>query len=145
LPRGEAQVFNLHLTTPRPGLEAILDGRRGIDLAGLPALEKILQIRDEESQAISRWVDQHPGPKIVVGDFNMPAYSTVFRRDWGSLTNAFSAKGFGFGFTKLTETKGHEFGARIDHVLVSPPWKCVRAWVGPDIGSDHRPLVVDLR
>lgn len=145
LPEGELQLFNLHLVTPRPGLEAVLDSRRGIDFAGLPALAEILQIRDEESASISRWVLEHPGPKVVVGDFNTPADSVVFRRDWSGLTNAFSSAGWGLGFTKITETKGWVFGARIDHVLFSPPWSCVRAWVGPDIGSDHRPLVVDLR
>jgi endonuclease/exonuclease/phosphatase (EEP) superfamily protein YafD len=145
LPSGELQLFNLHLMTPRPGLEAVLDSHRGIDLAGLPALRGILRLRDQESEAISRWVLDHPGPKVVVGDFNTPADSVTFRRDWSSLTNAFSAAGLGFGFTKLTETQGWTFGARIDHVLYSTPWHCVRAWVGPDIGSDHRPLIVDLR
>lgn len=145
LPGGELQLFNLHLITPRPGLQAVLDSRRGIDLGGLPALRSILEVRDEESQSLSRWVLDHPGPKIVVGDFNTPADSLVFRRDWSGLTNAFPSAGFGFGFTKFTETQGWVYGARIDHVLFSPPWSCVRAWVGPDIGSDHRPLVVDLR
>ena len=145
LPDGELQLFNLHLITPRPGLEAVLDSRRGIDLAGLPALEEILRVRDEESQSLSHWVLEHPGSKVVVGDFNTPADSVVFRRDWSGLTNAFSAAGWGLGFTKFTENHGWIYGARIDHVLFSPPWQCVRAWVGPDIGSDHRPLVVDLR
>ncbi len=145
LPAGELQLFNLHLMTPRPGLEAVLDRRRGIVLEGMPALEAILRVRDEESQHISRWVLDHPGPKIVVGDFNMPADSVLFQRDWGSLTNAFTTAGLGFGFTKFTNTFGWQYGARIDHVLYSPPWHSVRAWVGPDIGSDHRPLIVDLR
>ncbi len=145
LPSGELQLFNLHLITPRPGLEAVLDSRRGIDLAGLPALEEILRVRDDESQSLSHWVLEHPGPKIVVGDFNTPDDSVVFRRDWSGLTNAFATAGWGLGFTKFTETHGWIYGARIDHVLFSPPWSCVRAWVGPDISSDHRPLVVDLR
>lgn len=145
LPEGELQLFNLHLVTPRPGLEAVLDSRKGIDLAGLPELHRILQVRDEESQSIGQWVQTHQGPKIVVGDFNMPVDSVLFRRDWGFLANAFSTTGFGFGFTKLTDTHGWVYGARIDHLLFSPPWRCLRAWVGPDIGSDHRPLVVDLR
>jgi len=34
---------------------------------------------------------------------------------------------------------------RIDHVLASPGTCVVNAEVGPEIGSDHRPLRVTLR
>jgi vancomycin resistance protein VanJ len=33
---------------------------------------------------------------------------------------------------------------RIDHVLASRGWHVRRAVVGPELGSDHRPLIVDL-
>ena len=144
LPSRDVQFFNLHLVTPRPGLEAVLDSKRGLDLSGIPQLDAILQVRTEESWLTSAWVANFPGPKIVAGDFNMPADSGIYRDTWSFLRNAFASTGFGFGFTKLTEQKGWTYGARIDHILYSPPWQCVRAWVGPDIGSDHLPMLADF-
>ena len=32
----------------------------------------------------------------------------------------------------------------LDHVLASPGWQLVEAHTGPDLGSDHRPMVVRL-
>ena len=82
---------------------------------------------------------------IVMGDFNMPVESTIYRRCWPRLADAFSTSGWGFGFTKTSEKRGWSYGARIDHVLFSPPWRCLRCWVGGEIGSDHLPLVAEFR
>jgi endonuclease/exonuclease/phosphatase (EEP) superfamily protein YafD len=143
-PRGEVQLFNLHLLTPRPGLEAVLDRKRGLDLSAIPQLDAVIRVRNDESWETSIWVASFPGPKIVVGDFNMPADSGIYRDTWSFLQNAFSSTGFGFGFTKITRQHGWEYGTRIDHILYSPPWRCLRVWVGPDIGSDHLPLLADF-
>ena len=75
----------------------------------------------------------------------MPAESTIFRRDWARLADAFATNGAGFGFTKLTTIRGFTYGTRIDHVLYSSDWRCVNAWVGRDIGSDHLPLVAEFQ
>jgi endonuclease/exonuclease/phosphatase (EEP) superfamily protein YafD len=144
LPGREVQFFNLHLLTPRPGLEAVLDSKRGLDLSAIPKLDAILRVRNDESWETSTWVAGFKGPKIVVGDFNMPADSGIYRDTWSFLQNAFSSTGFGFGFTKITRQHGWNYGTRIDHILYSPPWQCLRAWVGPDIGSDHLPLLADF-
>jgi len=32
----------------------------------------------------------------------------------------------------------------LDHVLASPGWQVVGSRIGPDLGSDHRPVVVRL-
>ena len=79
-------------------------------------------------------------PAIVLGDFNTPVESRIFRRHWGDMTDAFSHVGFGFGMTK---TNGW-IRARIDHVLTGSGWHVKRVTMGKDIGSDHRPMIVDL-
>jgi endonuclease/exonuclease/phosphatase (EEP) superfamily protein YafD len=33
---------------------------------------------------------------------------------------------------------------RIDHILAGPGWQAERCWVGPDVGSPHRPVIADL-
>jgi vancomycin resistance protein VanJ len=143
-PHGEVQLFNLHLLSPRRGLEAVLDRDKGLDVSETPNLEAMLRARAAESRLASDWIRGFEGPKIVVGDFNMPVESAIFRQDWSWLDNAFSTSGFGFGFTKITEKRGWRYGTRIDHVLYSPPWRSVRSWIGPDIGSDHLPLVAEF-
>jgi endonuclease/exonuclease/phosphatase (EEP) superfamily protein YafD len=136
------QVFNIHLQSPRQGLQALLD--QG-DEAGELEFGAILKSRDIESRQVSDFVESFLGPKIVVGDFNMPGESTIFRRDWTPrLSDAFAARGFGFGFTKISGELGFDFGARIDHVLYSEPWRCLRAWVGPSVSSDHLPLFAEF-
>jgi endonuclease/exonuclease/phosphatase (EEP) superfamily protein YafD len=143
-PDGPVQVFNLHLASPRDGLEAVLDRDKGLDTSQVPVLDAMLAERADETRLVSRWIAKFPGPKIVLGDFNTPVESTIYRRNWSWLDNAFSAAGLGFGFTKITEKEGWSYGARIDHVLYTPPWRSVRSWVDRDIGSDHLPLVAEF-
>jgi vancomycin resistance protein VanJ len=129
-------VTNVHLETPRKGLEGLLH-RSTFDVTRL-----ILntQLRDLESDLARRHVDAGGGPAIVLGDFNTPAESRIFQDHWGDLTDAFSTVGVGFGMTKYNGW----IRVRIDHVLTDRSLRPTRAVVGPDAGSDHLPLIVDL-
>lgn len=135
-PDGDVLLANVHLPTPRPGLESAI-ASRGWDLA---ELRRIIEVRAAASRAARHWIDERGGNRIVVGDFNMPVESRIYRRTWSDLRNAFNDAGLGWGTTKQTRW----FGTRIDHILYSTPWRCRRAWVGPAMGSDHRPLIADL-
>jgi endonuclease/exonuclease/phosphatase (EEP) superfamily protein YafD len=132
-PRGSIRVTNLHLETPRKGLEGLMAG-------DLRRLRSNTEIREIESRLARRWSDEGTGPSIVLGDFNTPVESRIFQRSWGDLRDAFSVAGTGLGMTKYNGW----IRARIDHVLVGPEWGVDRAATGPDMGSDHRPLIVDL-
>lgn len=136
LPAGDVQLVNLHLATVRDGLSAVMHGR----LRGVPALEENIAIRRAVSAMARAFVDAAPPPFLVAGDFNLPTDSAIYRRDWASFTNAFDAAGEGFGATKETRW----FGVRIDHILLGPGWACERAFVGPHLTGDHRPVVADL-
>jgi endonuclease/exonuclease/phosphatase (EEP) superfamily protein YafD len=81
---------------------------------------------------------------IVLGDFNMPTDSTIYRRDWAGFHNAFSLTGWGTGQTVRENLRGIELSTRIDHILTGNDWWPVRSWVGPNVGSQHLPLVADL-
>jgi vancomycin resistance protein VanJ len=144
LPDREIQVFNVHLQTPRQGFEAVLSRQTLIATRGIARLQAVLREREAEARKTSDWIAQFPGPKIVMGDFNTPVESTLFRRDWSWLADAFSKVGLGFGFTKITEVAGWSYGARIDHVLYSREWRVLRCWVAGDIGSDHLPLLAEF-
>jgi endonuclease/exonuclease/phosphatase (EEP) superfamily protein YafD len=132
-PTGPIRVANLHLETPRKGLEGFMQG-------DLPRLRMNTEIRDIESHLARTWIDSAPGPLLVLGDFNTPVESRIFAGHWGDLTDAFSVAGTGFGMTKYNGW----IRARIDHVLAGPGWHVNYAYVGRDVFSDHRPLVVDL-
>jgi endonuclease/exonuclease/phosphatase (EEP) superfamily protein YafD len=136
-PSGVVGFTNLHLETPRKGLEGLLGGWAWFD-AG--RLRENTILRDVESDLARRWVSQGPTPLLVAGDFNTPVESRIFRRRWGWLDDAFSRAGVGFGMTKYNGW----IRARIDHVLTGHGVHADRAVVGPDVGSDHRPLIVDL-
>jgi endonuclease/exonuclease/phosphatase (EEP) superfamily protein YafD len=135
-PAGRLNVVNVHLETVREGLEPVLHRR----LAGVPELEKNIAQRDLESRLARAWSRRGGGALVVAGDFNLPAESAIFKRHWGDLDSAFERCGRGFGSTKTTRWHG----VRIDHVLLGPGWRCLRARTGEGWGGDHRPLIVDL-
>jgi vancomycin resistance protein VanJ len=132
-PKGRIRVANLHLETPRKGLEGLMerDFRR---------LALNTEIRETESNLARSWVNEGIGPLLVLGDFNTPIESRIFQAHWGDLTDAFSSAGTGLGMTKYNGW----IRARIDHVLSSPEWHVNRVTIGKDVHSDHRPLIVDL-
>jgi vancomycin resistance protein VanJ len=131
-------VVNMHLETVRDGLQAVL---RRAPWRGAAQLEANIRQRDFESSLGRGWTERATGPLVITGDFNMPIESVIYDTHWSSFTNAFSEAGFGCGYTK--ETDWH--GIRIDHVLVGPSFQPIRAFVGPHLGGDHRPMVADLR
>lgn len=148
-------VVNLHLETARKGLKGLL-GPDGLlpDSGGLPRSVPFLQdngrveanalIRRRESQRASAWAAQESQSMsvVVMGDFNLPVESTIYRESWRAWLNAFESKGNGFGYTK---SEGRLLRIRIDHVLASSLWFEVSgAWIGPEVGSDHRPVIADL-
>jgi endonuclease/exonuclease/phosphatase (EEP) superfamily protein YafD len=136
----EGLVFltNVHLETPRAGLERIRAGN--LD-EGIPVLATKSQLREIELRRARRWADRFPARQIVAGDFNTPPESPLFRTAWSDWQNTFSIMGRGFGATRMNGW----IRARIDHVLADSTWKVVRAWVADDVGSDHRPVVAQLR
>ena len=133
---GPIHLVNLHLPTVRPGIEAAI----GSKLRDLRPLRETIAARAAAARTARAWVGD-PGPNLLVaGDFNTPPAGRIYADNWAAFANAYSEAGTGWGTTKQTRW----FGTRIDHVLYARPWRCQAAWVGPAMGSDHRPLVADL-
>lgn len=135
-PAGPLVVTSVHLETARHGLERLLTQER--DATG--AVTDNTMLRDLESEQARRWVNAGGAPAIVVGDFNMPIESAIYRRHWGDLANAWNRAGRGLGHTKDTGW----ILLRIDHILTDTRWRAVAARTGDAYGSDHWPVVVDL-
>jgi endonuclease/exonuclease/phosphatase family metal-dependent hydrolase len=137
-PKGRIGLVTVHLDTPREGLEPIRSGELA---SGLPKLREKTMVRNVESRQAREWARAGVHPFVVTGDFNMPVESNIYERYWSDLNNAFDRAGRGFGATRYNGW----IRARIDHVLYSDGLSAVRSYVGPDFGSDHRPMIADLR
>lgn len=137
-PTGSFWILSVQLETVREGLEAILAKKMG----GIPELYEKNEERRWESELATAWARDHAkSPFLVVGDFNLPVESTIFKDHWSQYSDAWSRCGRGLGWTKRTR----KTGARIDHIVFDDAWGCANAEMMPDIGSDHLGLAVDLR
>ncbi len=150
LPGGPIRLANLHFMTARRALselslEGMLDGRHR------PIIELHQRLREEEMLSVRDVLEarRDGSPLILAGDFNTPADSSLYQRNWGDFQNAFGVAGFGFGYTSPCGPHTHWFDdipwVRIDHVLCSPEWQIVRCDVGQNNGSDHRLIAATLR
>jgi len=131
-------LTNLHLETPRAGFELIRAGRLS---DGIPKVREKSFLRGIELRRARIWTDGFDGPHIVLGDFNTPPESRLYRQAWAGWQNTFSLAGSGLGGTRLNGW----IRVRIDHILANEEWKVIEAWVEEDVGSDHLPIVARLR
>jgi endonuclease/exonuclease/phosphatase family metal-dependent hydrolase len=134
-------VCNIHLTSPQAGISEALDRNTLVSPARSDLLRQVNTLRWQESESLSAWIAQLPRTDIILGDFNMPVESRIYRRFWSGYGNAFSDIGFGVGYTRWVEMHNFEYGVRIDHILTNNGWQSVDCHVGRDVGSDHMPVV----
>lgn len=78
---------------------------------------------------------------VVAGDFNATPWSRSFKRFTAASPLLDTSRGVLFGATWNVWSPQRLL---IDHVFVSPEWRLLGREVGPEAGSDHRPLIVDL-
>jgi endonuclease/exonuclease/phosphatase (EEP) superfamily protein YafD len=133
-PAGVVTVFSVHLASPRAGLEGAAGG------AGLNRIAVNSALRWTQSRHLAAAADQVVGPVVLAGDFNTPPHSAIFRNVWGGYEDAFSNAGLGWGYT----FRARATAVRIDHILVGGGGRVTRCWVGPNVGSPHRPVLADL-
>lgn len=135
-PRGPVPFFNLHLASPHRQFDGIL--QRSAEAP--QQVTKNSDIRRRQSEAVGRLASRLGRATLIAGDFNTPAESRVFAGAWHNFSDAFTVAGLGWGYTYYSRWTA----VRIDHVLSGPAWQCRQCWVGPDVGSPHRPLVADF-
>lgn len=143
-PWGDILVNVVHLPTARYGLENMLDRSVGLNLKKTEYLITETQKRSLISQAARNAIETQTLPLIIAGDFNMPVESSIFRQHWGEFRNAFSSSGRGYGFTSGHIHKGIPIPIRVDHILTGNEVTPLACEVGPDVGSDHRPVIAEV-
>ena len=143
-PGGDILVYAVHLPTARYGLENMLDRTTGLNFRKARYLIAETQKRSHISREARNSVQSKDLPLVLAGDFNMPAESSIFRQHWGGFRNAFSCSGRGFGFTSVDVHKGIPIAIRVDHILTGNGVRPLACETGPDVGSDHLPVIADV-
>lgn len=149
-PFGKFVVGDVHLMTARKSLVELrpvelASGDSQLTLAGA-TVERL-----EEARQVRAFLTEHQAdmPVIVVGDFNMPTSSSVYRASFGDLNNSFESTSWGFGFTapcKRFRWWPHNTPwQRIDHILTNESWQVYESHIGEWDGSDHRLTAATLQ
>lgn len=129
-------LIDTHLETVG-ALASVSDARLARSL--IVRTERKDAIRRDGIQLMLRQARQTDGPLVIAGDFNLPPRGPLYRALSGQLTDAFVARGWGFGFTHA---------ARWPHSRIDQVWlrgvRAARVYAAPLVASDHRPLVADL-
>jgi len=98
--------------------------------------------RDEQLRVAGQWAAQNK-PCVIVGDLNTTPWSYVFDlvQSPGNLLNSQQ----GYGIAPTFPSGGRAWPViPIDHLLHSDDLVTIDRRVGPHVGSDHRPLLVEL-
>lgn len=131
----ELLLVSLHMPTLRPGLNRLLAGNaRGLQL-------HVEWWRHELDRVLTWLARAGDVPLVLAGDFNMPPDNSTMAALRTAYRFAFEEAGWGYGYTRPSRAPWF----RIDHIATSPEWSVTRCRVGPDFGSDHLPLIAELR
>ncbi len=87
------------------------------------------------------------GATVMLSDFNLTDQDTYYTLLTDArLIDAFRVAGWGFGFTWPVRREDVSLPplARIDYIWYTPPLHALEAWVGPDAGSNHLPVLARL-
>jgi endonuclease/exonuclease/phosphatase (EEP) superfamily protein YafD len=101
-----------------------------------------LAARNRHLAELGRLAGAQSTPVMLMGDLNTTSWSAAF----GALLRQGRLRDsrLGFGLQASWPTFLPALAIPIDHVLVSPGIQVERRALGPDVGSDHRPVLVDF-
>lgn len=95
----------------------------------------------EELRELARRLAAERGPRIVAGDMNRTEGSPRF----GDFLDATGLRDSRLGFGRQASWPAWSpYRIAIDHALLTPDLAVVARRLGPNIGSDHFPLIVDV-
>jgi len=107
-----------------------------------PVGEFVFQIRNAEINFIAEHCRDAIHPKILIGDLNVTPWSQhyIHLEKISQMRNC----RLGHGILASWPTKIFPMRIPIDHCLISREFNVNSIRLGPDIGSDHLPLIVEL-
>lgn len=114
-----------------------------LDVHAVPPLGTVMaERRNQHLSAIRAWIEAQSDPVILLGDLNLTMYSPEYRRFTRGLGLQNARQGFGPLGTWPTWVPFARLP--LDQCLLRGDLAVVSCAIGPDIGSDHLPLIVDL-
>jgi len=146
-------LYNVHLETPRWGLNALRETKDKPSYLpkAIEEFESNVAARLAQAQKLREYVRQERGPVIIAGDLNSPDASRVcaLLREAG-FHDAFAEAGKGYGYTYGHFLLRHRIPAlkvswmRIDHIMTNSKFQSQQCRTGTGKASDHRPVIADL-
>ncbi len=135
---GEAEIPTLTAEIELGGQKIFLLGTHPLP----PGSAENSRLRNEQLEKIATTVRSQSLPAIVIGDLNCTPWSPYFSRllATGGLKN--TSQGLGV-FNSWPATLAI-VGIPIDHCLVSRSIRVIQKELGPHVGSDHLPVIVNL-
>ena len=107
-----------------------------------PSGRRNFELRNGQLAEIARLARQAPSPLLLVGDLNTTNWNHYFQRLLE--TSGLRDSSQGRGVDPTWPAFNILMRIPIDHVLHTPAIGIVDRQVGPDVGSDHFPVVVDF-
>ena len=126
-----ADLRHLHSWTFQTGRTLAFDGN----------LERYAEVQPDGSVLIKQVRDQNE-LALVVGDLNTTPWSPYFKDllKLGALRNSMK----GWGVQTTWPATSYPLRIPIDHALHSPGLVILNREIGPDVGSDHLPVILDV-
>ena len=109
-----------------------------------PTEQHRAELRDAQLAFAGEWAGDQVGTFFVAGDFNATPWSAPFRKMIAASDLINSQSGYGLQ-PSFPVTSPLVLRIPIDHLLHSPDLIVLDRQLGPAMGSDHFPLLVDLQ
>ena len=107
-----------------------------------PISPSLYHARNQQLQTLSKQLQNIRYPALVLGDLNTTPFSPHFQQLLKETSLLDSTQGF--GFQPSWNVGNPLFSLPIDHALHHPNIQINQRQIGNDIGSDHRPLILDF-
>ncbi|MBD2087697.1 endonuclease/exonuclease/phosphatase family protein [Coleofasciculus sp. FACHB-542] len=117
-----------------------------------PVKPTFFHSRNQQLDKISQYIQKLKTPVVMVGDLNITMWSPYYKRFINKTGLHNAQKGFGIlpswpmkaSYSQTLPRFSFALSIPIDHCLISPEIKVKNIRTGPNVGSDHRPLIADL-
>lgn len=134
---GQAHVPSIEIELSHQGRPLTIIGTHPLPPVG----GTYSRARNEQLESLAEHVMEAGTPVLVVGDLNATPWSAGMRLLMSTGHLRFRSL---YPPWAPTWRVGSVFAIPIDHALCTPPLVITDRTIGPDVGSDHRPLLVDV-